>query len=213
MSLISIIDYGVGNLLSVARAFQHFGAEVQLINTPEQIAKADRLILPGVGAFADGMKNLEEQGFIEPVKAFAKTGKPFMGICLGMQMMLSQSTEFGVHSGLDIIPGTVEPIPEAGVDGKPHKIPHIGWNELVKTNAGGDWSETILATTTERSAAYFVHSFMVIPNDPAMRLANTCYDGQEITAVIKNGPIYGCQFHPEKSGEVGLKIIEQFLKV
>ncbi|HAT8663044.1 imidazole glycerol phosphate synthase subunit HisH [Legionella pneumophila] len=213
MSSVSIVDYGVGNLLSVARAFQYFDASVNLVSTPEEIMSADRLVLPGVGAFEDGMKGLTTLNFIEPIKQFARSGKPFLGICLGMQMMLSRSTEFGQHEGLDLIAGEVVSVPSHGVDGQLHKIPHIGWNELVSTSEGEDWCHTILKNIPLSSSVYFVHSFMAMPSNPKKRLADTLYDGQAISAVIKDENMYGCQFHPEKSGEVGLSIIQQFLQI
>lgn len=213
MSSVSIVDYGVGNLLSVARAFQYFDASVNLVSTPEEIMSADRLVLPGVGAFEDGMKGLTTLNFIEPIKQFARSGKPFLGICLGMQMMLSKSTEFGQHEGLGLIAGEVVSVPSHGVDGQLHKIPHIGWNELVSTSEGEDWCHTILKNIPLNSSVYFVHSFMAMPSNPKKRLADTLYDGQVISAVIKDENMYGCQFHPEKSGEVGLSIIQQFLQI
>ncbi|HAT1771274.1 imidazole glycerol phosphate synthase subunit HisH [Legionella pneumophila] len=213
MSSVSIVDYGVGNLLSVARAFQYFDASVNLVSTPEEIMSADRLVLPGVGAFEDGMKGLTTLNFIEPIKQFARSGKPFLGICLGMQMMLSKSTEFGQHEGLGLIAGEVVSVPSHGVDGQLHKIPHIGWNELVSTSEGEDWCHTILKNIPLNSSVYFVHSFMAMPSNPKKRLADTLYDGQAISAVIKDENMYGCQFHPEKSGEVGLEIIKQFLQI
>lgn len=213
MSSVSIIDYGVGNLLSVARAFQHFNATVNIVSSPEDILNADRLVLPGVGAFEDGMKGLTELNFADPIKQFAKSGKPFLGICLGMQMMLSRSCEFGEHQGLDLISGDVVSIPLHGKDGTPHKIPHIGWNELNSLAPNESWSNTILKDTPEKSSVYFVHSFMAVPARSEHRLADTVYNGQIISAVIQNENVYGCQFHPEKSGEVGLKIIHQFLQI
>ncbi|HAT1774426.1 TPA: imidazole glycerol phosphate synthase subunit HisH [Legionella pneumophila] len=213
MSSVSIVDYGVGNLLSVARAFQYFDASVNLVSTPEEIMSANRLVLPGVGAFEDGMKGLTTLNFIEPIKQFARSGKPFLGICLGMQMMLSKSTEFGQHEGLGLIAGEVVSVPSHGVDGQLHKIPHIGWNELVATSEGEDWCHTILKNIPLNSSVYFVHSFMAMPSNPKKRLADTLYDGQAISAVIKDENMYGCQFHPEKSGEVGLSIIQQFLQI
>lgn len=211
MKSVSIIDYGVGNLLSVARAFNYFGAEVNFVQNPEEILTADRLILPGVGAFSDGMKGLQETGLVDSLKEFTRSGKPFMGICLGMQMMLTQSFEFGTHPGLDMIEGEVLPIPKEGVDGKPHKIPHIGWNELKTTSEGAPWENTILKGLDEKSSVYFVHSFMVVSKNPSQHLAETLYNGHPICAVIQNENVYGCQFHPEKSGKTGLKIIENFL--
>jgi len=213
MISISIVDYGVGNLLSVARAFHYFGAKVNLISTAEEIRNADRLILPGVGAFEDGIKGLNEFNMIEPIKQFAKSGKPFMGICLGMQMMLTKSTEFGEHPGLDLISGNVLPIPAHGIDGTSHKIPHIGWNGLMSNEQGGNWSNSILKNIPPAACAYFVHSFMAVPSNVKTRLADTYYNGQSISAVIQDENVYGCQFHPEKSGEVGLKILQQFLQI
>ncbi|HAT1901170.1 TPA: imidazole glycerol phosphate synthase subunit HisH [Legionella pneumophila] len=213
MSSVSIVDYGIGNLLSVARAFDYFDAPVSFVNTPEEIMRADRLVLPGVGAFQDGMKGLTDLDFIEPIKQFARSGKPFLGICLGMQMMLTKSMEFGEHDGLDLIAGEVVNIPLHGADGQRHKIPHIGWNKLIPTASCEDWSGTILKNVPVNSSVYFVHSYMVVPSDPSKRLADTVYDGQAISAVIKNENVYGCQFHPEKSGEVGLEIIKQFLQI
>jgi len=210
---VSIIDYGVGNLLSVARAFNFFGADVNIVNTPEEIMKAQRVVLPGVGAFKDGMNGLREFGFIESIKSFAKTGKPFMGICLGMQMMLTKSMEFGEYSGLDLISGEVVPIPSYGSDGIRIKIPHIGWNKLIPVDNGRVWDDSILKNTLLNSSVYFAHSFMAIPSHPSTRLADTLYDGQIISSLIREGNIYGCQFHPEKSGTVGLGIVEQFLKI
>ncbi|KGP63662.1 imidazole glycerol phosphate synthase [Legionella norrlandica] len=213
MSSVSIVDYGIGNLLSVARAFHYFDASVNLVNTPEDIMKADRLVLPGVGAFADGMKGLVDLNFVDPIKQFSRSGKPFLGICLGMQLMLTKSMEFGEHDGLDLITGEVVSIPLHGIDGQRHKIPHIGWNKLVTTSYGENWSDTLLKNVPANSSVYFVHSYMVVPSDPKKRLADTLYDGQAISAVIKDENIYGCQFHPEKSGEVGLEIIKQFLQI
>lgn len=213
MSSVSILDYGVGNLLSVARAFDHFNIQVQFAQTPEDILAAERLILPGVGAFADGMQGLRDGGFIEAIESFARQGKPFLGICLGMQMLMTTSNEFGQHKGLNLIKGEVISIPPHGVDGAPHKIPHIGWNELYSTEHGPNWADTILCDLPNAPSVYFVHSYMVVPEAPSVRVADTLYNGQAISAVIQHENIYGCQFHPEKSGEIGLKIIQQFMKI
>ncbi|ASQ46443.1 imidazole glycerol phosphate synthase subunit HisH [Legionella clemsonensis] len=213
MSSVSIIDYGVGNLLSVARAFDHFNIHVQFAQTTEDILSAKRLILPGVGAFADGVQGLRERGFIEAIESFTHQGKPLLGICLGMQMLMTTSSEFGTHAGLDLIKGNVVSIPQQGLDGTPHKIPHIGWNELHPTEHGPSWSHTILCDLPQASSVYFVHSYMVVPDSPTARVADTFYNGQPISAVIQHENIYGCQFHPEKSGEIGLRIIQQFMKL
>ncbi|KTD82723.1 imidazole glycerol phosphate synthase subunit HisH [Legionella waltersii] len=213
MKAVSIVDYGIGNLLSVVRGFEYFQTKIEIINTSEQVMKADRLVLPGVGAFQDGMRGLTELGLVDSLKQYGQTGRPFMGICLGMQMMLSQSHEFGLHKGLDLIEGEVESIPPEGIDGTPHKIPHIGWNCLQTSSADSHWENTILKDMVKGASVYFVHSYRVIPKNPEHRLADTFYDGQEISAVIKKDNLYGCQFHPEKSGEIGLKILENFIRI
>lgn len=214
---VSVIDYGIGNLLSVSRALERCGAAVELVHTPEAIAAADRLVLPGVGAFKDGMEGLRARGFVEPIRQFAAQDKPFLGICLGMQMMFDASEEFGEHEGIGLIPGHVVPIPKQGVDGKPHKIPHIGWNRLrhpeSTSSENGAWQGTMLDGVDSGDGAYcyFVHSFMGVPNDPAHRLADCDYDGIAVSAMVRRGKVYGSQFHPEKSGEIGLAMIRNWL--
>lgn len=212
MSTVTIIDYGIGNLLSVARAFEHCGASVLMTNDPMKITNADYLVLPGVGAFADGMLGLTELGLVEPIKTFAARDRPFLGICLGMQLMLDESEEFGANEGLGLIPGKVVAIPAVGSNGAPHKIPHIGWNEICAP-AGISWEESILKNTPENSSFYFVHSFTAVPALPEHRLADCYYNGQVIAAAIRKDNLYGCQFHPEKSGEIGHTIINTFLKL
>jgi glutamine amidotransferase len=208
---VTVIDYGVGNLFSVRRAFEHCGAEVVLTDSPDVIAQADRLVLPGVGAFEDGMKGLRSRGLIEPVQSYAKNGRPFLGICLGMQMLLSVSEEFGEHEGLGLIPGRVTRIPDTTADGKPHKIPHIGWNALTHANAGERWDQTILGEIEPGASMYFVHSYGAEPENPGHRLADCLYGDRRVSAVVRSGNLYGCQFHPEKSGPIGLKILHGFL--
>lgn len=207
---VTIIDYGVGNLLSVSRAFEHCGAVVKLAHEAAEIEQAERLVLPGVGAFADGMQGLQERGLIEPIREFAMSGRPLMGICLGMQMLSTTSEEFGEHEGLNLIPGRVRAIPRVTADGTPLKTPHIGWSPLQKPTQV-DWTDTILADTTLGSSVYLVHSFAVEPDDPADLLAHCVYGGHRISAVIRRNSVIGCQFHPEKSGPVGLRIIGGFL--
>lgn len=210
MSSVTIIDYGIGNLLSVRRAFEHCGAEVILTDLPALIENAEHLVLPGVGAFADGMAGLRERGLIEPIRKYAKENRPFMGICLGMQMMLEIGEEFGTHEGLGLIRGKVSKIPETGVDGKMHKIPHIGWNSLTPA---ADWNETILQGIAPGEAVYFVHSYTAVPLDDKNRLADCFYNGRVISAAIRSGNLYGCQFHPEKSGQIGLEIVDNFTRI
>src|SRR5690606_25364420 len=198
MRRVHVIDYGVGNLYSVSRAVEKAGGEVVLTDDASQIASADRVILPGVGAFRDGMAGLARRGLDEAVLAFAATGRPLLGICLGMQMLARESVEFGTHRGLGLIPGRVVPIPRLGADGTPHKIPFIGWVALKPRHPEG-FSGTPLAGIAN-DPVYLVHSFHVEPDDQAHLLAAYDYDGVPVTAAVARGNIFGCQFHPEKSG-------------
>ena len=207
---VTVVDYGLGNLYSVERALQSTGAEVSLSSDPEEIARAPRLVLPGVGAFADGMRGLRERNLVEPLRRYASTGRPLLGICLGMQMLASVSEEFGEHEGLDLIPGRVRAISSSTVAGQPHKIPHIGWNALQP--ASSPWAGSMLEDTSPGTAVYLVHSFHVQPSDPRHLLATCEYGGHAITAAIRSGGIFGCQFHPEKSGPAGLQMLRAFLR-
>jgi glutamine amidotransferase len=211
--LVTIVDYGIGNIFSVTRAFQRCGADVLLTDKPEDILAASSLVLPGVGAFSNGMAGLRERGLINPLKAYAASGKPLLGICLGMQMLFSSSSEFGEQSGLNIIEGKILAIEPAGPEGLPLKVPHIGWSELKPTEAGPQWETSILKHLNGDTHSYFVHSFTAFPDDERHRLADTYYGSSQISAVVAKGNVYGCQFHPEKSGAIGLKIIDGFLEI
>ncbi len=205
---VTIIDYGVGNLLSVQRGFEHCGARVCVTSDPDAILGADRLVLPGVGAFRGAMQELEARGLSSVIRAYAASGKPLLGICLGMQLLLNESEEFGITKGLGLIKGRVIPIPAQTTSGDTQKIPHIGWSAL--TPANDSWSGTVLDGVLPGSAAYFVHSYMAQTNEASHRLADCMYGGHRIPAVIASGNVSGCQFHPEKSGEVGLSILRAF---
>lgn len=211
MSAVTIIDYGTSNLLSVVRAFTHCGARVTVTRDPDKVAAASRLVLPGVGAFARSMEGVNKSGLADPVRKFVSSGKPFLGICVGMQMMLGSGEEFGYHDGLGIIPGTVKAIPRLNSDGIRHKIPHIGWAPLTAPETPAQWHGTILSSTTPDDAFYFVHSFTAWPGDDNDRIADADYNGCRIAAVVRHGNAYGCQFHPEKSGPAGLRVINSFL--
>ncbi len=211
--VVTVIDYGMGNLLSVANAFNWCGAEVRVSDRREHIADADLLVLPGVGAFANAMEQLRISGLDEAIKEYARKERPFLGICLGMQMMLAESNEFGLHKGLGLIEGTVEPIPHEDAEGNAHKIPHIGWAEISSSVEGDSWAGTILDRTPQGTPFYFVHSFTAFPHSQHNRLADTWYNGCQVSAVIQKGSLYGCQFHPEKSGEKGLELIKTFLAI
>ena len=208
---VTIIDYGVGNLLSVQRGFEHCGAKTIITSDPKQILGAERVVLPGVGAFGDAMKALERLGLVAVVQEVARRQIPLLGICLGMQMLLDESEEFGQSAGLGLISGRVIPVPDKTLPGELQKIPHIGWNSLVAAKGLEVWSDSLLRDVRSGEAAYFVHSFMAVPADASHRLADCMYGGHSLPAVIRRGRITGCQFHPEKSGPVGLRILSAFI--
>ena len=212
MTKVAVIDYGVGNLLSVSRALTHCGAQVDVTSDPTVILAADRVILPGVGAFAIGMQALVVRGLDVVVRQVAAGGQPLMGICLGMQLLMEASEEFGETHGLGLVPGRVVPIPSVSTSGQPQKVPHIGWNELVLPESRDSWAGSVLSEIRSGDAAYFVHSFMALPTNPNHRLADCLYGGTRITAAVQCGQVCGFQFHPEKSGLVGLKIVKAFLE-
>jgi glutamine amidotransferase len=207
---VTIVDYGVGNLLSVKRGFEHCGAMVTLTGNREDILSAERVVLPGVGAFGNAMGELSRLGLVEVLRLLAARQTPLLSICLGMQLLLDESEEFGLTPGLGIIPGRVVPVPVRTSTGAVQKIPHIGWNALQPANGNG-WVGTILEDNIPGDSVYFVHSFMAITSDPRHLIAATIYGGSPVPAVIAKGNITACQFHPEKSGEVGLKILRRFL--
>jgi imidazole glycerol-phosphate synthase subunit HisH len=208
---VTVVDYGVGNLLSVRGALEHCGATINFCSEPDKIRSSDRLLLPGVGAFSDAMDDMENASLIDPVLEFASTGKPIIGICLGLQMLFSNSSEHGQRDGLGLIEGEVVEIPRTGTNNVAHRIPHIGWNELREGNKG--WAGTVLENIDLGASVYFAHSYMGRPNDPNIKIADCDYNGITILATLQAGNIHGCQFHPEKSGLVGLKVIENFLGI
>jgi glutamine amidotransferase len=207
-----VIDYGMGNLLSVQRGLEHCGGVVTLTSDPTAILSSPRVVLPGVGAFADGMAGLRQAGLDGVVREVAARGTPLLGICLGMQMLLDESEEFGSTSGLGLIPGKVVAIPAFTMDGRPQKIPHIGWSSLEFAGGRNSWEGTLLRSMRPGEATYFVHSFMANPADQNNRVADCLYGGQKVAAAIKRDNVFGCQFHPEKSGAVGLRILSRFLE-
>lgn len=200
----------MGNVFSVARAFEHCGAETLLTDKPNEILSASHLVLPGVGAFADGMKELNKRSLPAVIKEFVSSNKPFIGICLGMQMLFDNTEEFGIHEGLGIIQGSVIAIPSKKIDGNLRKVPHIGWNKVV-VDSNFQGKEPIFNSLDDSFYSYFVHSFTAIPSNPKNLLANCDYQGFSVTAAVKQNNVYGCQFHPEKSGETGLSIIRNFI--
>ena len=202
--MIAIIDYGVGNLFSLKSSLKEIGAEAVVTSDEKVIAEADRIILPGVGAFEDAARELRESGMADVVKREAAAGKPMMGICLGMQLMFDVGYEYGEHEGLGLISGSVRPI--ADVIPADYKIPHIGWN-LLKFKG----ESPLFKYIKEGDYVYFVHSYYAAECDESV-IAVTEY-GADLTAAVANGNVYGCQFHPEKSGEVGMKILKAFVEL
>ncbi len=203
--MVAILDYGVGNLFSLQSSFSAIGVDVVVTGDEEVLKKADRIILPGVGAFEDAAAKLRATGLDEILKSEAIKGKPLMGICLGMQMLFDKSFEYGEHQGLGLIKGEIRPI--ADVIQKELKIPHIGWNALHF----GDDKHEIFKYLKEGDFAYFVHSYYGANCEESV-IATTEY-GAELTAAVAHNNVCGCQFHPEKSGEVGLNILRAFCEM
>ncbi len=208
---VTLVDYGIGNVFSVKRALETVGGDVLLTDKPADIENAERLVLPGVGAFADCMSSLRERGLIQPLLKFAHLNRPMLGICVGMQMLASVSEEFGLHEGLNLIPGRVSALASTDKNGHPIKIPHVGWTKLHKA-AGASWDSSLLGDTSEGESVYVVHSFAFEPDSQKHRLADCFYGGHAICAAIRHERIFGCQFHPEKSGQSGLGMLACFLR-
>ena len=202
--MIAIVDYGVGNLFSLVCSFRAIGVEAKLTSDRREIEQADKIVLPGVGAFEDASKKLFTSGLAEVVVAEAKKGKPILGICLGMQLLFEKSYEYGENTGLGLIKGEIRPI--ADVVPKGYKIPHIGWNKLGFTKKNELFR--YLVGDNHNNHVYFVHSYYAADCEDNV-IATTEY-GAVLTAAVASKNVYGCQFHPEKSGEVGLKILKAF---
>lgn len=201
--MIAIIDYGVGNLFSLKSSFAAIGSEAVVTSDPDVIAEADRLILPGVGAFEDAARKLRDTGMADVVRREAASGKPIMGICLGMQLLLDKSYEYGEHEGLGLIHGSVRPISDVIDEGL--KIPHIGWNRLIVKK-----QSPLFKYLNDGDCVYFVHSYYAADCDDVTAVAEY---SAELTASVEKGNVFGCQFHPEKSGPVGLNILRAFCEL
>lgn len=202
--MIAIIDYGVGNLFSLSSSFKKIGAEVMITSNPEDIKNADKLVLPGVGAFGDAAEKLSKSGLYKLIIEEANKGKKLLGICLGMQLLFDKSFEYGEHNGLGLISGNVIPM-ENNIP-KNLKIPHIGWNALKFHNAS-----PLFKYINEGDCVYFVHSFYADNCEDAL-IASSEY-GKQITAAVAKDNVFGCQFHPEKSGNIGLNILKAFCEL
>lgn len=203
---VSIIDYGMGNLRSVQKGFEKIGAQAEIINTPQQVADAEAIVLPGVGAFKNCLENLDSLKLVAPIIKSIESGKPFLGICLGLQILFTESEEFGSTPGLDIIKGKVIRFKtDTSCDHTPHlKIPHMGWNN-ISIKKGGPYLEGLDNSTY----LYFVHSYYVKPEDENVVATTTDYGVEFVSSILKDN-IFACQFHPEKSQKAGLKILKNF---
>jgi glutamine amidotransferase len=209
---ITVIDYGLSNLLSVQRAFAHLSVQVEVTNSRCRLEAADALVLPGVGAFCDGMKGLTSLYLADAIRDKCASGTPLLGICLGMQLLFDTSSEFGVHAGLGLIGGSVERIPPQDVQGQPQRVPHVGWSGLLPPEGQVAFGSPMLADIAANSEVYFVHSYEAKPADDACRAADTLYGGRRVCAAVQKENVWGCQFHPEKSGEVGLQILKNYVR-
>jgi glutamine amidotransferase len=207
-----IVDYGVGNLYSVARALSAVGADATVSSDAHAIQNADRLVVPGVGAFGDGIAALRDRGLEDSIREFSASGRPVLGICLGAQLFLDEGREFGVHRGLGLLRGAVVPFVDQ-IGPERDKIPHVGWNALAPGPSGAGWPKGILSGIHPGDSVYFTHSYVIDAGDPADVVAVSDYASQKVTAVFEHDNIHGCQFHPEKSGPIGLAILKRFLAV
>ncbi len=204
--MIGIVDYGMGNLFSVSKALERLGADYFISSKKEELLAADGLLLPGVGSFRDAMVRLNEEGLTDMIREFAKTGKPLLGICLGMQLLFEDSDENGFTEGLKLLPGSVRRFPGKTGEGKTYKVPHMGWNKLqfVKPSP--------LLEGLKEDYVYFVHSYYVNAADSQVLIAKASYH-EEVSAVVGQNNILGMQFHPEKSSKLGMALLQNFLKL
>ena len=208
---ITIIDYGCGNILNLARAIKFIGYEVDITHDKNKIINSSYVILPGVGAFGNAMKQIEKYNLRNTILEYAKSNKPLLGICLGMQILLTVSYEFGVHKGLGLIEGKVIKI--SNEKNKEIKIPHMGWNEIYPNNNKKEWKNKILKNSSIGKSFYFVHSFVCITKDYDSTIAVCNYSDISIPAVVATGNVFGCQFHPEKSADNGLAVLKNFCEI
>jgi glutamine amidotransferase len=210
MKKVTIIDYHLGNLFSVKQACDNIGLNSKISSSVEDMESADALILPGVGAFIEAMQNLGQLNIINPIKKAVAAGKPMFGVCLGLQLLFTESEEFGAGKGLDIIKGSIKKFPPVS-NGEKIKVPQIGWNKIYKLDQ--QWDATPLKDVDENEYMYFVHSYYVQPTDDAVILTKTNYEGIEYCSAVKSDNIFATQFHPEKSAAKGLSIYQNWATI
>lgn len=205
--MIGIVDYGMGNLFSVSKALERLDAPYFISQSKEELMEADALLVPGVGSFRDAMDVLNQTGLAEMIRDFAATGKPLLGICLGMQLLFEESSENGLTTGLKLLPGKVDRFSGKTADGESYKVPHMGWNKLRFTG------DSPLLTSLQEEYVYFVHSYYVKTDDQDVLVAVGDYYDMEVPAIVGRGNIYGMQFHPEKSSDMGMGLLRNFTKL
>ena len=215
-SRVAVVDFGMGNLYSVKRACLHVGLDAIVTASGKEILEADAVILPGIGAFGDAMETLKGLGLVSILQETARSSKPLLGICLGMQLFMSRSFEFGEHEGLGIVPGTVERLSESRTENRRLKVPQVGWNMILKPatpSPGGPWNDGPLAGIDPETYMYFVHSYYVRPADPGAVLCMSRYGSMDFCSGLNSGNLTGFQFHPERSGPRGLGILRNFARL
>jgi len=208
---VTLVDYGIGNLLSVRRGFEHFNFEVEITDDPKIILNSERVVLPGVGSFLVGMSELAKSGLDDVIRELASKEVPILAICLGMQLLFEYGEERGMTAGLGLIPGRVVAIPTSNDTGPTFRVPHIGWNAIYEPTKDTAWKAKVLQGTKSGSEVYFNHSFMASPSNSRDLKAICNYGNYPMAAVVQRGSVTGCQFHPEKSGEIGLMILKNFV--
>jgi len=212
MKKVVIVDYGLGNLFSIQHAFRHLGQETLVTSDKKIIEQADAIILPGVGAFGEAMNNLNNLDLNAPIKDFVSTGKPFLGVCLGMQLLFDESEEFGSSKGLGIVPGNIKKFRHLNKEDKHVRVPQIAWNKILKPDdTKYDWNTTVLKGVKEEEYMYFVHSYYASPVNRDHILTETNYEDLKYCSSVLKDNVFAAQFHPEKSAEEGLKIYRNWL--
>jgi glutamine amidotransferase len=211
---VAIVDYEMGNLFSVSRACAAAGMDAAITSEKRDILAADAVIIPGVGAFGDAMTTLQRLDLVSVLRDLAQRGTPLAGICLGLQLLMTESEEFGRHRGLDIIPGTVRRLRSASSEGRNLKVPQVGWNRISPpASRAGGWNGTVLEDIPEGEFMYFVHSYFVEPESHDLVLSATRYGELEFCSSIQSENLFACQFHPERSGPVGMQIYDNIRKL
>jgi glutamine amidotransferase len=203
--MLVVVDYGRGNLFSISRALDHIEVPHQVSGDPECILAADRIILPGVGAFGDAMSELKRRRLVEPLIEVAKRGNPFLGICVGYQVLFERGEEFGGHAGLGLLRGIVKTLPASGPSDGDWRVPNVGWRRIFGFSEDG-----LFSRLDDEAMVYFVHSFVPVPEDESIIAAKFGFSDCEFAAAVQHGNLFGMQFHPERSGETGLELLRRF---